>query len=143
MATPLIPRTLMCYDRESDQKAEQYRCRSGEAGENHTQVRAVLAGGAMDYATYNNAQQVKQEKYDYPQNDRRKWSKKAVNHVVRGFPKLCEVGVHNKNSLLGCDICWFTDVPPRKSRSLPPNPARACGHLSLLHPLRLGTGSWL
>jgi len=55
----------------------------------------------MDYATYNNAQQIKQEKYDYAQNDRRKSSKKAVNHVVGGFPKLCEVGVHNKNSLQG------------------------------------------
>jgi hypothetical protein len=55
----------------------------------------------MDYATYNYAQQVKQEKYDYAQNDRRKSSKKAVNHVVRGFPKLCEVGVHSKNSLQG------------------------------------------
>jgi hypothetical protein len=41
-----------------------------------------------------------------------------------------------------CDICWFTDVPPRKSSErLPPRPAPAYRHLSLLHPLRLGSVS--
>jgi hypothetical protein len=79
----------------------------------------------MDYATYNNTQQVKQEKYDYAQNDRRKSSKKAVDHVVRGFPKLCEVGGHNKKCLQGA-----TSAGLRMSR--PANQAKDY----LLGPLR-------
>src|SRR6267143_930340 len=83
------------HDRECDQEAKQNGCRSGEPGDNHSQVWAVLASSAKYHSAHNNAEHVEQEKDDSANYQRRKSRQETVHHLMSGFPNPLEVGVHS------------------------------------------------
>jgi hypothetical protein len=78
-------------NRESHQKANQNHRRPHQAGENHAQVWTVLAGGAQYHPADEDAQQIKDEKDEDPDQQSRYPRHDAVGHLVSSLRKFIDV----------------------------------------------------